>query len=161
MDREQEPVLTKEERSGRRGMSLIVQTVARLVAGMVFLYGWYIILHGHLTPGGGFAGGVIVAASFILVSLAFGSVENVEQHRYTFSSIFESIGGLAFISIGLAGYLAGYSFLNNLWAGFGQPLQLVSGGIIPLANVAIGIKVGAGLFAIFLALGASRFVMEE
>lgn len=161
MDREQEQVLIREERSGRRGMSLIVQTVARLVAGMVFLYGWYIILHGHLTPGGGFAGGVIVAASFILVSLAFGSVENVEQHRYTFSSIFESIGGLAFISIGLAGYLAGYSFLNNLWAGFGQPLQLVSGGIIPLANVAIGIKVGAGLFAIFLALGASRFVMEE
>lgn len=161
MERTEERGMREGERAERRGMSVIVQTVARLVAGMVFLYGWYIILHGHLTPGGGFAGGVIVAAAFILVSLAFGSVGNVEQHRYTFSSIFESIGGLAFISVGLAGYFAGHSFLNNLWTAFGRPLQLVSGGIIPLANIAIGIKVGAGLFAIFLALGASRFVMEE
>ena len=144
-----------------RGMTVIVQTVARLVAGMVFLYGGYIILHGHLTPGGGFAGGAIIAAAFILVSLAFGSVENVEQHRYTFSSIFESLGGLGFIMLGLAGYFAGHAFLYNLWSQVGQPLKLVSAGIIPLANIAIGIKVGAGLFAIFLALGASRFVMKE
>jgi len=144
-----------------RGMSLIVQTVTRLTAGMVFLYGWYIVLHGHLTPGGGFAGGAIVAAAFILVSLAFGSVENVEQHRYTFSSVFESVGGLAFLSIGLVGYFAGNAFLSNIWAAVGGPLRLLSAGIIPLANIAIGIKVGAGLFAIFLALGASRFVMED
>ena len=144
-----------------RGMTVIVQTIARLVAGMIFLYGGYIILHGHLTPGGGFAGGAIIAAAFILVSLAFGSVENVEQHRYTFSSVFESLGGLAFIFIGLAGYFAGHAFLSNVWAGVGEPLGLVSAGIIPLANIAIGIKVGAGLFAVFLALGASRFVMKE
>jgi len=144
-----------------RGMTVIVQTIARLVAGMVFLYGGYIILHGHLTPGGGFAGGAIIAAAFILVSLAFGSVENVEQHRYTFSSVFESLGGLGFIILGLAGYFTGHAFLTNIWAGLGEPLELVSAGIIPFANIAIGIKVGAGLFAIFLALGASRFVMKE
>jgi multicomponent Na+:H+ antiporter subunit B len=144
-----------------RGMTVIVQTIARLVAGMAFLFGCYVILHGHLTPGGGFAGGVIVAAAFILVSLAFGSVENVEQHRYTFSSVFESLGGLGFLFLGLAGYLTGHSFLFNLWALVGRPLHLVSAGIIPLANIMIGIKVGAGLFAIFLALGASRFVMED
>ncbi|UCG43661.1 MAG: sodium:proton antiporter [candidate division WOR-3 bacterium] len=144
-----------------RGMSLIVQTVARLVAGMLFLFGCYIVLHGHLTPGGGFAGGVLIAAAYILVSLAFGSVENVEQHRYTFSSVFESMGGLGFVLLGLMGYVAGLDFLNNLWADYGTPLRLVSGGIIPLANVAISMKVGAGLFGIFLALGASRFVMKD
>jgi multisubunit Na+/H+ antiporter MnhB subunit len=144
-----------------RGMSLIVQTVARLVAGMLFLFGCYIVLHGHLTPGGGFAGGVLIAAAYILVSLAFGSVENVEQHRYTFSSVFESMGGLGFVLLGLMGYVAGLDFFNNLWADYGTPLRLVSGGIIPLANVAISMKVGAGLFGIFLALGASRFVMKD
>lgn len=144
-----------------RGMTVIVQSVTRLVAGMLFLFGCYIVLHGHLTPGGGFAGGVLIAAAFILVSLAFGSVENVEQHRYTFSSVFESLGGLGFLAIGLAGYLAGHQFLSNLWPKVGEPLTLFSAGTIPLANIAIAMKVGAGLFAIFLALGASRFVMKD
>jgi multicomponent Na+:H+ antiporter subunit B len=145
-----------------RGMSLIVQTVARLLAGMLFLYGCYIILHGHLTPGGGFAGGVLVAAAFILMSLAFGSVETAERSSYTFSSVLESIGGLGFLGLALAGWLAGsYFFGNAALFGLGRPLQLISGGLIMPANIAIGIKVGAGLVAVFLALGASRFAMKE
>ncbi|MGQ9707469.1 MAG: MnhB domain-containing protein [bacterium] len=145
-----------------RGMSIIVQVITRLMAGMLLLYGGYIIVHGHLTPGGGFAGGVLIAAALVLVSLAFGSVEQVERKEYILSSIFESSAGLLFIGLALAGYCALDSFFRNAGLYYiGKPLQLVSGGIIPLANIAIGLKVGAGLFAIFLALGASRFVMKE
>ncbi|MEO0069135.1 MAG: MnhB domain-containing protein [candidate division WOR-3 bacterium] len=145
-----------------RGMSPIVKVITGLMAGMLILYGGYITLHGHLTPGGGFAGGVLIAAALILVSLAFGSVEQVERKEYILSSIFESFGGLGFIALALAGYLAADYFFRNAGLFFiGKPLQLVSGGIIPFANIAIGLKVGAGLFAIFLALGASRFVMKE
>jgi len=145
-----------------RGMSLIVQVIARLLAGMLFLYGSYVVLHGHLTPGGGFAGGVLIAAAFILMSLAFGSVEMAEKSSYTFSSVFESLGGLLFLGVALAGYLAGHFFFSNAALYYiGKPLQLISGGIILPANIAIGIKVGAGLFAMFLALGASRFVMKD
>ena len=145
-----------------RGMSIIVQVIARLLAGMLFLYGVYIILHGHLTPGGGFAGGVLVAASFILMSLAFGSVEQSEKSSYTFSSIFESLGGILFVSLALAGLLAGSYFFRNEFVYYtGIRLHLISGGIILPANIAIGIKVGAGLLAMFLALGASRFVMKD
>jgi multicomponent Na+:H+ antiporter subunit B len=143
-------------------MSLIVQVSARLLAGMLFLYGCYVILHGHLTPGGGFAGGVLVAAAFILNSLAFGSVERTERSSYTFSSIFESLGGLMFLGLALAGYIAGEHFLSSGSVfGLGRPLALLSGGLIMPANIAIGIKVGAGLVAVFLALGASRFAMKE
>jgi len=143
-------------------MSPIVQVVTRLMAGMLLLYGGYIIVHGHLTPGGGFAGGVLVAAALILVSLAFGSVEQVERKEYLLSSVFESLGGLFFVSLALAGYFAVEIFFRNTGVFFlGKPLELVSGGLIPLANIAIGVKVGAGLFAVFLALGASRFVMKE
>jgi multisubunit Na+/H+ antiporter MnhB subunit len=145
-----------------RGMSLIVQVVARLVAGMLFLFGAYVILHGHLTPGGGFAGGVLVAAALILNSLAFGSVERSERSSYTFSSVFESVGGVIFLGLALAGYLAGtFFFANGQLYSLGRPLELLSGGIILPANIAIGIKVGAGLLAVFLALGASRFVMKD
>jgi multisubunit Na+/H+ antiporter MnhB subunit len=56
-----------------KGMTLIVKKTTQLIAGIVFLYGIYVIVHGHLTPGGGFAGGVIMAGSFILLKLAFGS----------------------------------------------------------------------------------------
>ena len=55
------------------GMTVIVKKTTQLIAGLIFLYGIYIIIHGHLTPGGGFAGGVILAGSFILLILAFGS----------------------------------------------------------------------------------------
>ncbi len=145
-----------------RGMSLIVRVITGLMAGMLVLYGGYITLHGHLTPGGGFAGGVLIAAALIAVSLAFGSVEQVEKRRYILSSVFESSGGLGFLILALVGYFAGEAFFKNAGVFFlGRPLELASGGIIPLANIAIGVKVGAGLFAIFLALGASRFVMKE
>lgn len=145
-----------------RGMSIIVRTVTRLMAGMLFLYGTYVILHGHLTPGGGFAGGVLVAAAFILVSLAMGSVERVERSSYVFSSVFESLGGVGFLGLALAGYMTYDFFFSNVATFFlGRPMALVSAGIIPLANIAIGVKVGAGLFAVFLALGASRFVIRD
>jgi multisubunit Na+/H+ antiporter MnhB subunit len=145
-----------------RGMSLIVQVIARLLAGVLFLFGTYIVLHGHLTPGGGFAGGVLIAAAFILISLAFGSVEQTERSSYTLSSVVESLGGVLFLGLAMAGYTAGTFFFQNAAVyGVGGPLHLVSGGIILPANIAIGIKVGAGLFAIFLALGASRFVMKD
>ena len=145
-----------------RGMSLIVQVIARLLAGVLFLFGTYIVLHGHLTPGGGFAGGVLIAAAFILMSLAFGSVEQTERNSYTLSSVVESLGGVLFLGLALAGYAAGTFFFQNAAVyGVGSPLRLISAGIILPANIAIGIKVGAGLFAMFLALGASRFVMKD
>jgi multisubunit Na+/H+ antiporter MnhB subunit len=56
-----------------KGMTVIVKKTTQLLAGLIFMYGIYIIVHGHLTPGGGFAGGVIIAGAFILVILAFGS----------------------------------------------------------------------------------------
>jgi energy-converting hydrogenase B subunit I len=145
-----------------RGMSPVVQVIARLLAGLLFLFGAYIVMHGHLTPGGGFAGGVLIAAAFILMSLAFGSVEQTERNSYTLSSVVESLGGILFVGLALAGYAAGVFFFQNAAVfGTGTPLRLISGGIILPANIAIGIKVGAGLFAIFLALGASRFVMKD
>jgi len=60
-----------------KGMTIIVKTISSWVKVLIVLFGIYIILFGHLTPGGGFAGGVILAASYVLLMLAFvrGSVE--------------------------------------------------------------------------------------
>jgi len=143
-----------------KGMSLIVKTITNIIIGFIFIYGLYIILHGHLTPGGGFAGGVIIAGAFVVRFLAFGSEMSSEKKLSKTASVFESIGGLLFIGIAILGlFLAGTFFLNFLPKG--TPLHLWSAGIIPFCNIAIGIKVGAGLFSIFLALAAIKYVMEE
>lgn len=133
------------------GMSLIVKTITRLTVGLILLYGVYIVLHGHISPGGGFAGGVIIALSFIHLMLAFGKDFALKKLSANLASILESLGACMFLSIALLGFLGGYFFLN-FFLKKGVPFNLFSAGIIPLCNIAISLKVGAGLFAIFVAL---------
>ena len=121
----------------KTGMTLIVKTITRLTVGLIMLFGIYIILHGHLSPGGGFAGGVIVALSFVHLMLAFGKDVAVARISKNTASNLESIGALMFLSIALLGFLGGSFFLNILPKG--TPFNLFSAGIIPLCNIAIGI----------------------
>jgi len=141
-------------------MSLIVKRVTRYTVGLILLYGMYIVLHGHLTPGGGFAGGVIIALSFIHLVLAFGGEEAKKHLPKKLISIGESLGGMFFLGLGLIGLTGGFFFLNFL-AGTGKPFHLLSAGTIPLSNIAIGLKVGTGLFAIFAALSVFKFAKKE
>jgi multicomponent Na+:H+ antiporter subunit B len=138
-----------------KGMSTIVKTIAGLISGLIFLFGIYIVLHGHLTPGGGFAGGVVIAGSFILLFLAFGSDEAKSEIKKWRASFGESLGILIFWLIALLGILGGtFFFLNVL--GKGQPFTLLSAGIIPLCNIGIGIEVAAALFSIFITLAVLK-----
>jgi multicomponent Na+:H+ antiporter subunit B len=142
------------------GMSLIVKTIARITVGLILLYGIYIIMHGHVSPGGGFAGGVIMALSFVLIMLAFGKEIALKKIPTSMASLFESLGALIFLTIALTGFLGGYFFLN-FFAEKGKPFTLFSAGIIPLCNIAIGLKVGAGLFAIFVILVILKSTTDE
>ncbi|KPK97784.1 MAG: hypothetical protein AMJ95_07260 [Omnitrophica WOR_2 bacterium SM23_72] len=140
-------------------MSLIVKTITRLTVGLILLYGIYIVLHGHLSPGGGFAGGVIIALSFVHLMLAFGKDAVTERISKQTASKLESVGALLFLSIALIGFFGGYFFLNILKKG--EPFKLFSAGTIPLSNIAISLKVGIGLLAIFLALVILEEVKRE
>lgn len=133
-----------------KGMSLIVKTITRLTVGLILLYGIYIVTHGHVSPGGGFAGGVIVALSFVHLMLAYGKDVALSKMSKSATSFFESTGAILFLTIALLGLTGGYFFLNFISKG--QPFRLFSAGIIPLCNLAISLKVGAGLFGIFIAL---------
>ncbi|MGE5279780.1 MAG: MnhB domain-containing protein [Deltaproteobacteria bacterium] len=142
-----------------QGMSVIVKTITRLTVGLILLYGIYILLHGHVSPGGGFAGGVIIALSFVHLMLAYGKDVALRKLPKAAMSFFEGMGAVLFLAIALLGFSGGYFFLNFI--GKGEPFHLFSAGIIPLANVAISLKVGAGLFAIFVALVLLRYESEE
>jgi len=134
------------------GMSIIVKKVAQFMSGMIFLYGIYIVLHGHLTPGGGFAGGVIMAGAFILLILAFGSSVLRLRKEVTGSSRVESAAILLVVVLALMALgIGGKVFMGN-FLGKGEPGELLSAGVIPLYNLFIGIEVAGAILTIFLAL---------
>ena len=84
-------------REHEKGMSVIVKTITRLTVGLIFLYGIYILSHGHLSPGGGFPGGVIIALSFIHLMLAYGKDVALKKISEPVMSFFENIGALLFL----------------------------------------------------------------
>ena len=112
-------------------MTLIVKTVTRITLGFILLYGVYIALCGHVGPGGGFAGGVIVALSFVHVMLAFGKEVALKRLNANVLRLVVGLGALAFLFVVMTGFTKGCEI------------------IIPLAETMI---VGFGLFAIFIAM---------
>ena len=143
-----------------KGMTVIVKTISSWVKVLIFLFGIYIIFFGHLTPGGGFAGGVILASSYVLLMLAYGREFAEENLSLGVASKLDCVGALLFISVALCGLLYGAAgfFLNFIYQkwGVGEAFNLVSAGTIPLCNIAIGLKVGASLFLIILVLSMFR-----
>ncbi len=146
------------------GMTLIVKTVVRFAIGIMFIFGWYIIVYGHLTPGGGFAGGTILACGYVIVTLAFGKELALRKMSDMAASIVDNTCALLFVTVPLIGFAFGYFFLN--FAPHGTPFNLVSAGFIPFYNIILGLKVTSAVFAIVLARalfgrGVSTLVEEK
>lgn len=127
----------------RQNASIIVKTGARILFPLTIILGAYVFIHGHLTPGGGFQGGSIIASGFLLMFMSFRSYH--VSHKVL--SWIESLAGLTFVTIGLLGLIYGWSFLQNFLP-FGQPNALFSAGVIPLIYIAVGFKVGSELTAL-------------
>lgn len=132
-------------------MSEIVRTVARIFTPLIIVFGIYITFHGHLTPGGGFAGGIIVAGAIILLVLAYGGERERLARETRTTSILESSGILLFWFVAVFGLMIGGIFFLNIM-GKGIPFTIFSAGIIPVCNVAIAIEVGGAISTILLAL---------
>ena len=138
-----------------KGMTLIVKTIAALLIGFILLFASYVILTGHLSPGGGFAGGVILAAGLLLVILAFGADAMRARMGHNLAILWESLGAIGFLAVAVLGsIITGTFFAQFLTPRLG--FKLFTAGSIPISNLAIGLKVGAGLFGAFLMLAAFR-----
>ena len=118
----------------------VLRAGSDLLFPLLLVVGLYIILHGHLTPGGGFQGGVILAAAFFIPVLA----RPARGLRHSTLSLVEGFAGAAFIVIGLMALLWDGQFLQPL-LGTGTLGSLVSAGTLPMLYLAVGLKVGAEL----------------
>ncbi|HDJ34586.1 MAG TPA: cation:proton antiporter [Bacteroidetes bacterium] len=123
--------------------SLIVYTGCRFLFPVILLVGTYIVIHGHLTPGGGFQGGAVIASAFLLMYLGCRG----KRIRENLSRGLESLGGLLFILLGVTGLVIGRDFLFSFLPE-GEAGNLISAGIIPLIYMAVGLKVGSELTGI-------------
>lgn len=146
-----------------KGMSLIVKTIARWVKVLIFLYGIYITLTGHLTPGGGFAGGVIIACLYLMIVLAYGKEHTMKMYSKRLASNLDSFGALVFLLTAILGFwFGGIFFINFLWKIFPvEYFKLTSAGTILIYNIAICIKVSASLFLIFIIMSTLRIKENE
>lgn len=111
------------------------------------LFGLDVVTHGHLTPGGGFQGGVILAGALLFVYLA-GEYSTLRALSPTErADIADAIGAGGFVLIGLAGLIAGGVYLQNVLP-LGPVGKIDSSGMIPLINLSVGLEVGAGFLLI-------------
>ena len=141
-------------------LSKMVRTVANQLIVFILIFGLYVIAHGQLTPGGGFQGGAVIVSGVVMLLVAFNAKELKKSLRERTLSIMESSGALMFAALAFAGVAT--AFFYNLLVGtpiFGHvpptganPGDIWTGGVVPLMNLAVGIKVVAGLSAVVLAM---------
>jgi len=135
-----------------RPASEIVETATQLLLPMVILFGIYVFMNGHLSPGGGFQGGAIIASGTMFLLLAL-----PESHiSRLMIAIIESLSGFSYVVVGVLGVIIADGFLDNRILGLGDFGDLFSAGAIPLIYVFIGLKVGFELSAVL-----DRFRKED
>jgi multicomponent Na+:H+ antiporter subunit B len=97
--------------------SSILQTAARLLMPLLLLFAVFLLLRGHNQPGGGFVGGLVVASSFVLYSIAFG-VEAARRALLVRPWTLLGTGLLVALASGLPGVFQGRPFMSAVWATF-------------------------------------------
>ncbi|PLX40567.1 MAG: sodium:proton antiporter [Hyphomicrobiales bacterium] len=117
----------------------LLHTGSRLLVPLVLLLGVYVFVKGHLSPGGGFQGGAIVASSVLLMLLT----DPLRRFSHRLIAVIESGSGLAYVGIGFIGLLLGGGFLDNRILPLGSLGDMFSAGAIPVIYSLIGLKVGA------------------
>jgi energy-converting hydrogenase B subunit I len=149
-------------------MSKIVRTMTNVLIAFILIYGVYIIVHGHLTPGGGFQGGAVFASGVGLLIISFGSQSINKRLKEHHLSIIESSGALIFIGLAFGGmatlffynFLVGSPIFGNIPATGPNAGDIWTAGVIPLMNIGVGLKVLAGLSAIILTMALATNMKE-
>lgn len=152
--------------------SQILKVICYPISFILICLGISSVLGGHITPGGGFQGGAMIAAGIILSILVYGLDNAPFKLTHEYISIFESIGVLGYVILGLVGLFVAGSFLYNVGADFYNivpaTIQTIfaypdttNAGIIPYLNIFVGLKVFVGLSAVVVAFEGFKKLGEE
>jgi multicomponent Na+:H+ antiporter subunit B len=128
--------------------SFAARAMGAALAGPVMVLGTYVVAHGHLTPGGGFSGGVVLAGALLL---AYAGGQGLRLRRVGSTTMLEgteALGAAGFLALALAGLIAAGTLLKNFLA-LGTSGMLLSAGTIPVGNVAVGLEVAGAVALVF------------
>jgi len=125
----------------RREASEIVRTTLSVLFPVIMLFGVYIFINGHLTPGGGFQGGAVIASAILFYILARPN----ESISHKLLMKVESLSGFTYVMLGLLGVVLAGGFLDSRVLPLGEFGSLFSAGLIPLIYILVGLKVGSEL----------------
>ena len=142
---------------------IIIRAVARILIPFIQVYALYVIMHGHHSPGGGFQGGVILGASFILYLITHGLEEAKTRMSEIKAGLFSSFGLLIYSGIGLLCLVMGGNYLD-----YGTlssilkvvPAQARTLGILGI-EIGVGIAVMAVMFSIFFDISTGGILPED
>ncbi|OIP85352.1 MAG: sodium:proton antiporter [Rhodobacterales bacterium CG2_30_65_12] len=126
----------------------LLTTGTQMLVPIIMLFGAYVFVNGHLTPGGGFQGGAILASGILLLLLA----EPSRRFGHALIGRIESLSGVVYVALGIAGIVFAGGFLDNRILGLGSFGSILSAGAIPLIYILIGLKVGAEFSSILESL---------
>lgn len=138
----------------------LLRVVAKMATPFILAFGCYVILHGELGPGGGFQGGVIVAAGFILYGLVFGADELRRRIPPIYIDACMALGALLYAGVGLASMLAGgnfldYGMLNPAYAGDAEAKGMT------LVEYGVGLTVASVMVTIYLMISERRATIRR
>ncbi|GAB6042692.1 Na(+)/H(+) antiporter subunit B [Endothiovibrio diazotrophicus] len=132
----------RQERSLQRQLPEPGELLAigsRMLVPLILLLGAYVFVNGHLTPGGGFQGGAIIASGVLMLLLT----DPARRFGHGLISRVESVSGVVYVLIGLAGLFFAGGFLDNRILPLGDFGSIFSAGAIPVIYSFVGLKVGA------------------
>ena len=137
-----------DDRSYEPKDDVILQTVARVLVPPIFIFGIYIVLAGHLGPGGGFSGGAVIGAGLILYQSAFGFAKTEEFFTARTYKIM-SFGALACYSLAKSySFYTGANHIESIIP-LGNPGAILSSGLILLLNICVGIVVAGTMYTFY------------
>ena len=128
--------------------STILKTIVSRITPFVMIYGIYVILNGHLSPGGGFSGGTILGAGLVLCSVAYGK----EKVRTFFT--FQTFKVLCAIALAFYTLIKAWAFIMGATGGttgipMGTPGNILSAGLIVPLNISIGVVVACTIYCFY------------
>jgi len=134
----------EEEGPRRRVSSELVRTAVQFLLPLIFVLGIYVFINGHLTPGGGFQGGAVLASGIMLLLLA----DPDTSLNHGIVRLLESFSGFGYVVVGVVGLVLAGGFLDNRFLDLGTFGELFSAGAMPIIYILIGLKVGTELSAV-------------
>ena len=142
----------------QRSNSIIIGTVSRFMVPFIQLFAFYVIAHGHYSPGGGFQGGALLGASILLLRLTVGQSNSNSVYPAKIATSMSGFGVFIYAAVGAAAMIGGGLYLDysNLPISGLETPALRSLGIL-FVEIGVGIGVMATMIAIFDDLASGDF----